>query len=86
MSAQSLAEKHAIVEYEPMKFRTPETDQLLAALLKGPCALTRFMAVPDDFVLPVRRGDACRILGNGVPPPVARRIVEGLISALAVAP
>lgn len=51
-----------------------------------PRALARFMAVPDDFVLPVRRGDACRILGNGVPPPVARRIVEGLISALAVAP
>jgi DNA-cytosine methyltransferase len=37
-----------------------------------PRALARFQGVPDSYVLPAKKALACRVLGNGVCPEVAR--------------
>ena len=39
-------------------------------------ALARFQSVPDGYQLPKKRGLACKIIGNMVPPLLAQRIVE----------
>lgn len=44
-----------------------------------PRALARFQAFPDNYVLPSNNALACRILGNAVPPLLARRIMESLL-------
>lgn len=43
-----------------------------------PRALARFMGVPDTYWLPERKSLACRVLGNGVCPAVARVAAETL--------
>jgi DNA adenine methylase len=41
-----------------------------------PRALARLQSIPDSYHLPDHRILACRIIGDGVPPLLARRIVE----------
>jgi DNA (cytosine-5)-methyltransferase 1 len=41
-----------------------------------PRALARFQSIPDSYHLPDHRILACRIIGDAVPPLLARRIVE----------
>lgn len=42
-------------------------------------ALARFQSVPDSYELPAHKALASRIIGNMVPPLLARRIAEGLL-------
>jgi site-specific DNA-cytosine methylase len=43
-----------------------------------PRALARFQSVPDDYTLPDANGLACEIIGNGVPPLLAKAIMESI--------
>lgn len=43
-----------------------------------PRALARFQTFPDSYRLPDKLDLACRVVGNAVPPLLARRIYEGL--------
>lgn len=47
-----------------------------------PRCLARFMGIPDHAVLPDKPSLACRIIGNGVCPPLARVIFESLLEVL----
>lgn len=42
----------------------------------------RVMGFPDDYLLPVHRGQAIHLLGNAVPPPLARYVVSHVAQAL----
>lgn len=44
-----------------------------------PRCLARFQGLPDDYWLPERRALACKVIGNGVPPEVARVAAETLM-------
>ena len=44
-----------------------------------PRALARFQSMPDSYELPSKASLACRIIGNGVPSLLGRRIVESLL-------
>jgi site-specific DNA-cytosine methylase len=46
-----------------------------------PRALARFQSMPDSYILPERRKDALRIIGNGVACKVAQLLVEQFMEA-----
>ena len=51
-----------------------------------PRALARFQSVPDTYLLPTKDGRvvsslACRIIGNGVPPLLAQKVLESLLNS-----
>jgi DNA (cytosine-5)-methyltransferase 1 len=48
-----------------------------------PRALARFQSFPDSYELPASTGLACRIIGNAVPPLLARRLIEPFLPLLA---
>jgi site-specific DNA-cytosine methylase len=41
-----------------------------------PRAIARFQSFPDTYVLPERKGDALKVLGNAVPPLLMQRLGE----------
>jgi DNA (cytosine-5)-methyltransferase 1 len=43
----------------------------------------RGMGFPEDYRLPDSKSDAVRMLGNAVPPPLAREVVEQTVGAMA---
>jgi DNA (cytosine-5)-methyltransferase 1 len=45
-----------------------------------PRALARFQSFPDDYELPENNALACRIIGNAVPPLLAQRLCEVMIT------
>lgn len=46
-----------------------------------PRLLARFQGVPDAYRLPDAVPLACRVIGNGVPPPVARALAFAMGNA-----
>jgi site-specific DNA-cytosine methylase len=44
-----------------------------------PRALARFQSFPDDYQLPPLKRLACKIIGNAVPPVMARAMLESVI-------
>ena len=76
------AEVASRAELEPAVTIGTNADRLRALLEHSRCvqmtprALARFQGVPDDYHLPERNSLACKIVGNGVPPEIMRRIGE----------
>jgi len=42
-------------------------------------ALARLQGIPDSYVLPSNKGLACKVIGNGAPPLLYRKIISQLI-------
>lgn len=69
---------------EPTRCVAPNGDRWKATdgyrvVAMTPRALARFQSVPDDYILPTKNALACRIVGNGVPCLLARRIMESFL-------
>lgn len=47
-----------------------------------PACLARVMSLPDSYALPAKKGLAVKIIGNGVPPLMMRKIVLPLLEEL----
>lgn len=48
-----------------------------------PRALARFMSLSDDYKLPESENLACTIIGNGIPPLVLSKLIDGMVNFLA---
>lgn len=61
-----------------MEPKRPARASLGRVVKMTPRALARLMSIPDEYDLPDQNGLACEIIGNGIPPLLARAICETL--------